>query len=689
MKQPFVLKVFRDGQLINVQQFSEPQIVFGRGGDAQVALEDDSVSPIHALLEERESKVFISDLGSQTGTYLSGKRVLESEIKSGEEIKIGPFSIHFFIGVPRPVATTAPVVEEEVTPTPVMPSEVAPPVEEKIEEPPEVIEEIEAEPPALPVEEEETKIGGLPPLPVDEPIDVGPIADYQPVGMVTGKTYAPPSVNKDPKELVQPGKGNMVEVVVFWHERAISTKHFNPQNPVKMGGSQSADVFVPVLPVESSFVLVKGSAGQATVCLTPDMDGELVRFNDTVSLKQLSRQNKLRDGGGHYELDLKQGEMVRISLHSGLMSVVVRYKEQTNKPLAAPLLDLSTSEITGVILAVVISSILALYMAVYSPGDLPPDEAMIEEPLRKAIVKFNPPPKKVVVAEEAPAKAPPEKKVMKVAEKAPDTQAAAAPRQAKSPSKSKAGKPGKAGEVAPSKKPSKSKAVGSARPGGSVKTAKKEGANAKSAKPDPMKTGLFSAFGAKGVQSQLDKAYSGSGELQGLADQATGTSGMAENRPGEGIGTKMKEGASGKGESIVGIAGVGTKGRGTGTTGYGTGGIGKKGSVDIEVGGEGAGFVGSIDKEAIRRVIRAHLREIRTCYERALQRQPDLYGKIVFSWVIAEKGRVQSARVTSNDLGSSEVANCIKAKLQTWTFPEPPPNTLAEVDSYPFVFASQ
>lgn len=222
-----------------------------------------------------------------------------------------------------------------------------------------------------------------------------------------------------------------------------------------------------------------------------------------------------------------------------------------------------------------------------------------------------------------------------------------------------------------------------------MKTAAKEGANAKSVKPDPMKTGLFSAFGTKGVQSQLDKAYSGTGELQGLADQATGSSGMAENRPGEGIGTRIKEGASGKGESTVGIAGVGTKGRGTGTTGYGTGGIGKKGSVEIEVGGDGAGFVGSIDKEAIRRVIREHLREIRSCYERALQRQPDLYGKIVFSWIIAEKGRVQSAKVTSNDLGNAEVANCIKEKLQTWTFPEPPPNTLAQVDSYPFVFASQ
>ncbi|HAG90900.1 MAG TPA: FHA domain-containing protein, partial [Bdellovibrionales bacterium] len=87
--------------------------------------------------------------------------------------------------------------------------------------------------------------------------------------------------------------------------------------------------------------------------------------------------------------------------------------------------------------------------------------------------------------------------------------------------------------------------------------------------------------------------------------------------------------------------------------------------------------------------IRDHLREIRTCYERALQRQPDLFGKITLSWVIEEKGRVKSAKVVSNDMGNAEVAQCIKSKLQTWTFPDPPPNTLAEVESYPFVFASQ
>ncbi|HAG90695.1 MAG TPA: hypothetical protein DCL41_02420, partial [Bdellovibrionales bacterium] len=626
MKQPLVLKIYRDGQLINIQQFTTPQVVFGRGGDVQVALEDDSISPIHALLDDRGNQVVLSDLGSQTGTYLSGKRVLESEIKSGEEIRLGPFVVQFFIGVPRPagipqpMATdkedlpAAPEVNEE---PPELPEETAKlslgepaPEEEEVQAPSEPEEPPSIQEPSTPDEPEEIEeVTFVPPPPLSQDsVEGRPPEEKR--GRVSGKTYAPDSFNSDPKEVVRPGKGSVVEIIVFWHERAIATYHFTRKGNIKIGGSESSDVFVPIMARGSTFTLVKLNRDQATICISPEMTGELVRFDDSIPIKQLARMNKLRDSGDHYELDLKQGEMIRVALDHGLISLIVRYKEATPKALAAPLLDLSTSELTGVVLSLVIGSILSLYMFVYAPQTLNPDEAMIEEPLRKAIVKFNPPKKKIVVAKDEPQQVPTEKKVVKVAEKSPISKAAKQERQTPTPSKEKAGKPGKAGEVAPSKKPSKSKEVGSARPGGSQKTAAKDGANAKSAKPDPMKTGLMSAFGSKGLQDKLDKAYSGSGELQGLADQATGTSGMADTRPGEGLGTKMKEGASGKGESIVGISGVGTKGRGTGTTGYGSGGIGKKGSVEIDVGGGGAGFTGSIDKEAIRRVIRDHLREI-------------------------------------------------------------------------------
>ncbi len=50
-------------------------------------------------------------------------------------------------------------------------------------------------------------------------------------------------------------------------------------------------------------------------------------------------------------------------------------------------------------------------------------------------------------------------------------------------------------------------------------------------------------------------------------------------------------------------------------------------------------------------MIREHIREIRSCYERELQRSPDLYGKLVLEWDIEDEGRVSRVSVKSNALG--------------------------------------
>ena len=172
------------------------------------------------------------------------------------------------------------------------------------------------------------------------------------------------------------------------------------------------------------------------------------------------------------------------------------------------------------------------------------------------------------------------------------------------------------------------------------------------------------------MQKQINQAYSGSGELQGMADKATGFAGSAETREGDNFGSKIKDVGSGKGSSTVGITGgVGTKGRGTGGTGYGTGGLGQKGSSKIEIEGGDADVGGGMDKEAIRRVIRENLRTIRNCYEKELQRNPDLFGKVVIEWDINEGGKVTRAVVKSNGLANANVGNCIASHLKRLEVP--------------------
>jgi hypothetical protein len=256
------------------------------------------------------------------------------------------------------------------------------------------------------------------------------------------------------------------------------------------------------------------------------------------------------------------------------------------------------------------------------------------------------------------------------------------------------GEEGKASEAKPNNSKSTKKILTADKPGKDKGIQKKQAKNdkpdggAKSAAKDVNKTGMLSVFGTKGVQDQLNKAYQGSGNVEGLSKSATGAGAEAAgagNVPGNGL---RETGAGGNGTATVGIAGVNTKGKGGGVQGYGTGSLGAKKNASVIPGGDDAQFTGTIDREAIRRVVRANIGQIRACYEKALNQDPSLYGKIVIQWTIGPQGQVVEAGVKSTTMNSPAVESCAVARLKTWKFPVPPTNELPVV-SYPFVFQAQ
>ena len=688
MKQPVVLKIFKGTTLESVRQFAQAQIVIGSTNEAQLELQAEGVALLHAMIEERDGEYVVSDLGSTSGTFKNGARILEDRLAPGDEITVGEYRLQFFIGVPKP---SAPPKALETGAHPIQPpramsfSQDAPPASPVSEAPP-----LPTAPPTPPPTGGE---GIAARAPAPTPTASAPKAQVTkaPKAAAHGshkknKTFAPANPYGSVSEIIKPGKGNVVEVLVTWNNKILSTNHFSRTGSVYLSSDSSADVIVPILAAQSKYELVKLQS-QVTVCLTQEMTGEVTdEKGEVTSLAELARQNRVRNVGTHFELDLRQGEVVRVGLQNELISIFVRFKAQTPTVALAPLLDMTSSEMTGLLMALAVSLIMGLYMNVIAPSQLNEDEAMQEQPVRWAVVKFKAPPVKKV-EEPPPETPPPEKKVVQVTEKKAEpkkVQQAAA-----KPAETKAGDPGKAGEPAPNPnaKPNPNK-VASSKPGGAIKTASKDGANMKSATQDVTKTGLLGAFASKGAQKAVDKAYSGAGELAGMADQATGVAGSSETRAGDSFGTKLKDATSGKGSSTIGIAGVGTQGRGTGTTGYGTGGIGQRGSAQINIEGAEGAQTGGMDREAIRRVIRDHLREIRNCYERELQRSPDLFGKLSLQWDINEGGRVSNVEVKSNSLGNAAVAGCIASRLKTWKFPDPPKDQIGRV-VYPFVFSSQ
>ena len=186
---------------------------------------------------------------------------------------------------------------------------------------------------------------------------------------------------------------------------------------------------------------------------------------------------------------------------------------------------------------------------------------------------------------------------------------------------------------------------------------------------------------------KLIKLNAGAGNVAGLSQSATGSA--ADGQGASVGGSALRDtGANGNGTATVGIAGVKTKGRGGGVSGYGTGTLGAKKNASLIAGDSEATFSPGIDREAIRRVVQENLKQIKACYEKGLNRNPGLYGKIVIRWTIGPGGRVTTAGIKSSTMDSAEVENCAVARLRLWKFPEPPVGELADV-SYPFVFQAQ
>lgn len=675
MRAPLIFRIFKNNQLVGVKQFDQDQIVVGHNAEVHLDLDSDAVSPIHCLIELRDNGYYVCDLGSQQGTFKNGQAVLDEMISSGDEIEVGPFKIVFFVGVPKPKAApggaaaipeaSAPEVKKEIAPMP--PAAVV------------KTEEIKVAPAAIPVEvpkEEKPVIASAPVRP-----EIRKDRNYFKKQKKT-KTFAPPSEINDLRSYLKPSKGTTVQVIVTWKERILTTYHFRGDKTIRVNAGGDHSIALPEGMLSRGFPLLEMKGG-LKINTNSEMNVELVSSSGTMKDTQ---------GTG---LRLEQNEMACITMPGGNICLYIRYVPQAATVPMIPMM-LSSSEMTGLVMSLVIVGLLALYISATTPKDF--EENKQEEVQRIAQVIFNnPPPPAAPVPTpqpEPPAPTPPPEPpkpvpVQKVVV-ADQTKEA----QKKGPSAQAAAKKevqAKASEVAP--KPmakDRTKKFTSTRQGGAVKTGQTEGANATSSNKDISKVGLFSAFGGGGNRAQIDKAYSGAGELMGMANQASGAAGSNENRAGNDLGSKFKDsGAGGKGTATQGIAGVGTKGRGSGQSAYGASeGFGSKNSVAIEGGGFEESFDGTIDKEAIRRVIRAKKHELQSCYERALntlEKGTSLEGKIVLSWEIIAQGQARNVKVKSSTLGNRQVENCIRDRLASWTFPEPPPGLVAEVQAYPFV----
>lgn len=178
-------------------------------------------------------------------------------------------------------------------------------------------------------------------------------------------------------------------------------------------------------------------------------------------------------------------------------------------------------------------------------------------------------------------------------------------------------------------------------------------------------------------------------------NQIIGSKGPGDNSIVGAVADTMSEGsrATDIGATMEGVTGVGIaqnandrSKRGTGNGGPETKEIGK--SAVSEGGREAMGgrkeaeikaetklgnfeVEGTLDQQAVARIVKRNQASITACFESELRRDPKLHGKISVDIVIAASGKVSKVDVTSNTTTNKGLESCVTDTVRRWRFPAP------------------
>ncbi len=192
-----------------------------------------------------------------------------------------------------------------------------------------------------------------------------------------------------------------------------------------------------------------------------------------------------------------------------------------------------------------------------------------------------------------------------------------------------------------------------------------------------LKTGAKDAEGLD-MNSMKNIRSAGTGNGGGGIGSA-GRGGIKGFIPGSGL----IAGSAGSGGKATSAGGYGTRGSGGGKAGYGKIAIvGGTSAVSLPLDDE-ATVEGGLDRDQIIAVINRNRGQIVYCYERGLQSQPNIGGRVAVSFIIGPNGRINTAQVAQSSLASKTVENCMLSKMKTWQFPRPVGNVNVDV-LYPF-----
>lgn len=188
--------------------------------------------------------------------------------------------------------------------------------------------------------------------------------------------------------------------------------------------------------------------------------------------------------------------------------------------------------------------------------------------------------------------------------------------------------------------------------------------------------GSFDRVLGTGANNAIDEGLNALKGPNPGADAAGGLAGMGSRGNGSG-------GPAGAGLSIGGFGGPGGP-RGT------PGGFGlNPGKKQTFLPGDGPKSVlgDGLPRDVIMGVIRRHQSEIKFCYEKELQHNTSLAGKIAVSFTIDGSGNISDAQIAESGVDNANVEGCMLERIRRWKFPEPLGGGVVVV-TFPWVFSA-
>lgn len=700
--------ILRDGLLVGTEVFVPGQYTLGAGEASDLKLDDGSVEQSHAYLYFQNGKVAIQDAGSTTGVFVNGHKIATCEVRPVDELQIGPFVLKLRVLAQKPVAKAAPPPEvaallggpaggqprspaaapgAKPAATVVSPRRLAAvPQQAPVAAPPTVpppqarsaahlrpVEDFRDEvmtenvvvgksdaedstrtdampamkhpraaPPAVarghaPAPHghgQATTIPARPPqaqakAPAHHPPPKQPAAAHPPhaQGGHPGrkKRHSLPSLPM-PAE----GKGKpKLFIELYWGEQRRHANAFGPikaKHPVVGAPDDLADVPLYGFNVKEKFVVADQKGSSYRLFIPP---GSAVEARGKDGNFYPLPADQLQATGSRKFVALGNGSAVRLSGDSE-MTLVAYCQPPLKKPFVNPLRGLPW---LALFFLIVNLSGFAVFVAFAPKDDAADFEGRKMSPVAVRLIAPEPKKREEIKkkVEEIKKKAP-EKKVQKKAPEAPKVVT-------------------KKPEVVPQ----------------AIKKLTAAGPAMKDllAAVDKLGSGPGSKLKNFKVTDMIGKAP--------IANAGLGTFGLGGGGAG-GQGTRGLEVLRGKGGGGIGALGAGNIGKGS---------VG--GTVNHAV-SRSIGAQGSIDKEAVAKVINSHLQEVRACYEKALLKDPSLAGKVVLEWNISTAGLVTTAKTKSSSLRNASVESCILSALKTWKFP--PAKGAGVLITYPFMFNS-